>query len=234
MLRRIALAGLCAVASSAMAAQVSYTNTYSGIPALSGSMDFAKFDSSLGTLTGVTIQAQLISDGGALRVDNDSLLPASGDIYIGATLSVSSPSGGVHLLNASAEPLFPAALESKTSAHVDLTGDDGDGTGFQSGGGDYGNVVGGVVTTYGGGNVGSSYFADYTGSGNFTLDYSATQLADYGSLGGASAEIDALSARGYVSVIYDYTPVPEPAALVAPAIAAGLVFSGRWRGRAKR
>jgi len=64
----------------------------------------------------------------------------------------------------------------------------------------------------GSGDVNSSYFSDYVGTGTFAVNYSSLQYQHWSGASGNSTSSSPISSRGYVTITYtyDYTPVPEP------------------------
>lgn len=211
-------AGVIAVcaASGALGATITQNLPYAGTPDYSQPLTFNQFDDLGGTLTlqSIWVSVSLDAEGGALRCDNDAETPASGAIEFGAQALVSA---SVPLVDAGLNPIFqPGDVKATGGTTLNLSGDDLDGEvggtlNFSYVGSDYDFYLGGQASDSDDGYVSPSAFAAYIGTGTFTITLDASQVANYGSLGGVQAQIDPLTAGGEVTVVYTYTP--EPAAL---------------------
>ncbi len=212
----LALMGMVSVASAGVITQ---TKAYDGTPDFERILTFDKFDDLGGTLTltSVYVEVTLTADGGALRCDNDAETAASGVIEFGAKNNVTA---SVSLVDAALNPIFDGGVEALGGATMNLAADDGDTevggiANFSQAGADYGSFVGGEVSNTGAGFVNSQAFSQYIGVDTFTITLDASQVANYGSLGGVQAQIDPLVADGEVTVVYNYIPEPASMALLA-------------------
>jgi hypothetical protein len=226
-----ALIAVAVFASGAMGTTITQNLPYSDTPDYTKVLTFNQFDDLGGTLTlqSVYVSVSLNASGGALRCDNDAATPASGGITFGAQAAVAS---SVPMIDAFFQPIFQAGDVTATGGTtLNLSADDGDvevsGTPqFSMQGTDYGFYIGGLASGGDAGFVNSLAFPQYTGLGTFTVTLNASQVANYGSLGGVQAQIDPLIAGGVVTVIYNYTPEPATLGLLALT---GLVVIRRRR-----
>jgi hypothetical protein len=153
------------------------------------------------------------------------------------------------LFNASNGAIFPAPVIAATSESFTLTADDGDaevgGTGsFSEEGGDYGQVVGGTVTSSNADAVGSQWWQfpgfSYFGTETFTIVANVNQYTDLGSFSGSQQQIDPLNANGSVTITWDYNgpgpfgpAIPEPSTLILLTMGA-VVSVRRFRRQHRR
>ncbi|MCB1070043.1 MAG: choice-of-anchor E domain-containing protein [Verrucomicrobia bacterium] len=218
-----------ATAPSLRAAIFEQTEVFSGIPNLEEDLEFQQWNPDWGTLNSIFIQLSLTANGGAYQVDNDSGTGSSSDVSFGANGNLSS--SDVWLFNGANATIFNSDIIAATTANITLTGNDGDaevgGTGnFSLQGTDYGQVIGGEVTSSGSDFVGALWYdfggRSYLGSGTFTLTASIDQYTTLGSISGVQQLITPLDVEGFVRVTYDYdgpgpfgpAPVPEPTTLI--------------------
>lgn len=218
----IAVLVVMVIGSMATAETITQNLSYDDTPDFQQVLTFDKFDDLGGLLTlqSVYVEVSLDANGGALRCDNDAVTSASGAIEFGAQVAVSSTT--VSLVDMTLNPIFqPGDVKATGSTTLNLTADDGDteqpgGTDdFSSQGTDYGDYTGGLASGGDSGYVTSGAFAQYTGTGTYTIQLDASQVANYGSLGGVQAQIDPLTASGEVTVIYTYFPEPATVGLLA-------------------
>lgn len=195
------------------AAVLTQTENFSGTPNINPALTFNKFDPTLGTLDSIQVSAQLTMTDGLLQVDNDGGGAASITTTLGGTLSLTSVDTGdgfVPLVNAA----FGSVLSDITAAEsraFNLTGDDGDGAGFQSGGTDHDSFGPINETSNDSGTIASAVHGSWTGTGEtFDITAEVNNLIDFGSVGGVEGSFSPLSAAGNVTIVYNYTPVPEP------------------------
>ncbi len=225
----VALVALTSTVASAYT--ITQIQSYGGIPDYNQILTFNKFDDMGGTRTlqSVYVEVNLTANGGALRCDNDAVTPASGAIEFGAQVGVTS---SVSMIDALFNPIFQAGdVKATGGTSMNLSADDGDdevgGTAnFSMAGTDYDFYIGGLVSDGDNGIVNPLVYPQYIGLGTFTVTLSASQVAQYGSLGGVQAQIDPLATTGTVKVVYTW--VPEPAALGLLAVG-GLLFIRRRR-----
>lgn len=215
------------------------TEVFSGIPNLEADLEFQQWDASWGTLNSIFIQLSLTANGGAYQVDNDSGTGSSSDVSFGANGNLSS--ADVWLFNGANATIFNSDIIAATTANITLTGNDGDaevgGTGnFSLQGTDYGQVIGGEVSSSGSDYVGGLWYdfggRSYLGSGTFVLTASIEQYTTLGSISGVQQLITPLDVEGFVRVTYDYdgpgpfgpAPVPEPTTLFLFVIGAAASY----------
>lgn len=214
-----ALLALCVV-SACQAATITQVLPFSGTPDYTSVLTFNQFDTQGGTLTlqSVWVNITLTSSGGSLKLDNDGAGSAVGSVEFGAQASI-TPS--ISMVNDNLMQLFPTgALKATGGAGLSLSADDGDtevnGTDFFSyAGTDYGSYTGGQVTDTASGFVTALAFGQYKGTGTYTVSVNTTQVANYGALGGAQAQIDPLTTSGSVEIVYTYVPEPATMSLLA-------------------
>lgn len=203
------LAGVLMVGST-HAASVIETEAFDFTPAGSPALNFNKFDTTLGTLTNVTISWSLTKVGGSLFVDNDSAEAGSG--VITQTVTISLASTGVTLSNGVS--LVGQGVSATSSYTATVGADDGDGSGVQPGGIDYDGTTftnEGPVT--GNDNITSGFWSQYSGTGeNFNINVSGTQGIDVSAISGVAGSFTPADATGSVTVTYTYDAVPEPSA----------------------
>jgi len=205
----LALAGFSLWGSIAAAKTIEQTQSFSGYPTYHSDLTFNRFNPALGTLNSVWIQSSLTVNGSELLLDNDSSSPAEGDLVTGADLSITQK-------DTDNDPRISSSVNSLAvhqTTHVTVGANDGDGAGFQNklGSADYGYVAPLVnMTTTNSAYMSSSWRADYTGTDSFTFVANTYQGLNWGQLGGVAYQGTPLTAQGYVKIVYDYTPIPEP------------------------
>lgn len=192
-------------------------------------LTFAKFDSSLGTLTGVTVGFTFVKSGGSLAIDNDGTL--GGSVLFRHDLEAYITSATVNIGSSSIEETALA----RSSASFTVAANDGDSTGtFDVGGADY-QVYNAVTrtTTFATENIDSEFWGNYTGTGTYNIDFHTIQSYSASGVGGLQTTGLAASVAPTVTVTYDYTPaaVPEPASwLMVCAGIGGFLFYRRRAG----
>jgi hypothetical protein len=162
---------------------------------MNGSLAFNKFNLALGTLESIQVSFTLQTSGGQLILDNDSPSAASGTFEFGAVGSITSTDAyhtGAFNLTANA---------GDSLGDYDPTPTDG----LQYDGGPETDTQSGLVNSL----VWGGYTG--TGAGTYNIKYSVTQWLDYGSVSGIEVAFSPVIASGGVTVIYTYTPIPEPA-----------------------
>lgn len=179
-------------------------------------VSLSKFDTSLGTLTGIYIEFTTVLYGTDYQFDNDIEGGRSKTVTITLT---SDPTGyfstGVRLtgsgINSDGSALFISAFGSLT-----LAPNDGDAIGlFNIGGADYGQWAPGTLSSTTGGDVDSSVFTDYIGTGSFNSTINSEIIAAISTYTDIMPGPDNNLPSGTFSatVIYNYTAIPEPAAI---------------------
>lgn len=172
-------------------------------------MSVNRFDSSLGTLTKVTLTVAVSTWGGYYQVINvtDPSQSVSGNMYF-----------GVKALLTSSEILFGTAMTdvsaSKSQSFTLLNNGDN----ATTSGGTYANRLTGdqfatqdfVVTGAG--------VANYIGVGSFGVNFESSQVRYDDATGGVSGSFGAADSQGFLTVVYEYTAVPEPTSMALLAI----------------
>lgn len=177
----------------------------------------AGFNTSLGTLTKVTITASLQSWGGEFTVENVS----------GGSVTVNSIQQGVSGYLYSEVVNLPAGLGPthvlnavQTGGHIDLPA--------------YGNTTqlegpdqkDDALTATSGALSKTTGLSDYQSP--YTVSFFLNQVTSVDATGGVHGEFDPAAAEGKVTVEYEYTPIPEPATVGLLALG-GLVLGLRRR-----
>lgn len=225
---------LCLGASCANAEVITQTRSFApNTPGSSYDLTFDQFDTQDGkrTLDSVQIIFNLYMYGGSVAVDNDSVLPQSMTANISLTGSLTSDS--VRLLNGSFESPW-TSVESLVSQTFNLepTSDDDIDHFNATGQSDYAVFVGPDSTSpvletrddY----VNSTFFAGYQGDGTYVITASMQQTSN--ATGNGQYAVTMMQTYGDVTVVYNYTPVPEPA--TASLACAGLLMLLRRRRQA--
>jgi hypothetical protein len=205
---------LFSVAGLLQAATITNTATVAMVSETDSVISLAKFDAGLGTLTGIHIEFITALYGLDYQFDNDSSRAVT-DIAI--TLR-SDPNGyfstDVSLagtgISTDGSGLLITAFHSLT-----LQKNDNDAVGvFNIGGADYGRWAPNALTATAGGNVDSSAFADYIGTGEFTSTINSLIVIGYTDF--SDVQVKSIFPTGEFSatVVYEYSDsIPEPAAI---------------------
>ena len=226
------LAWLFLIGGTANAAISTQTQSFSGIPNLSGSSTFNQFNTALGTLTSIQVLLYLETYGGQLILDNDSTSPASGTFQFGSVGKLNATD--VALFDSSFQPI-PGQVNAYHSQAFSLAADNGDGLhNYDPTGPDglsyIGDLEGGVKFGF----VGSTFWAagtkGFLGTGTFNVNYAIDQWVDYGGIGGIEYAVTPPNISGHVTIAYTYNPVPEPATIGLLTIGA---FAALRRNRRK-
>ena len=209
----IILALLFTAAGSLQADTITNTATVAMVSEEDATVSLAKFDSRLGTLTGVYIEFTTVLYGADYQFDNDAtrasrIIPInlSSDTTGYFSTDVSLAGTGI---NPDGSGLLITAFHSLT-----LQKDDGDTFGvFNVGGADYGRWTSGTLTASTGGNVGNSAFTDYIGAGNFKSTVNSIITVVYQEY--TDVMVSKITPAGTFSakVVYNYEAIPEPAAI---------------------
>lgn len=193
------------------------TKYFSGTPSMSGSLTFNQFDNYGGTLVlqSIDISLTLQASGGYFKIDNDNTSPVSGTFEFGAKGNISSTD--VHLLNASSDNI-PGEVGAYHSEAFSLSGNVGDGTGdYDPTGPDGMFYNGGIENSTTSGSIGNAFWSSgnkgFMGIGTYNINFSVIQRA-YCSVSGIEYQSSPPpSTFGFVTVLYTYEPVPEPATI---------------------
>jgi hypothetical protein len=220
----IATLAVAALAGTATASNIIQTIPFGpSTPNFNQVLTFNRYAGPASDLVQIEVRLSLNVSGGQLELDNDGADPASGTADLGASAGISSVD--VPLVNNAFLPVV-GNVAAATSSPFNIAGDDGDGAGFQAGGADYFNFLGGAGSDNDAGFIANAVFAAYAGGGTFNILVNATQIFDYGALGGISFAGSPVTASGEVTVIYKLIPTPGAAALLGLG---GLVAARRRR-----
>jgi len=205
--------GILLATSTLQAAVITNTHSVAMGNLETATVSLGKFDTSLGTLTGVYIEFTTALYDIDYEFDNDTTRTKT------VTVTLSSDTTGYFSsqarltgtgISADGSDLFITAFGSLT-----LQSNDGDATGqFDVGGTDYGQWNPEIQSSTTGGSVDSSVFSDYTGTGNFTASVESEILAAIGTFTGVESGPNNLPLGTFsAKVVYDYVAVPEPATI---------------------
>jgi hypothetical protein len=199
-------------------------------------LTFDQFNVAGATLNSITVILSLSIYGGNIAFDNESESVINGTGGFGASAALASPD--VALLNDDMIPVNAWGNAQLTVSQVFSLGpDDGDGAGVQTTGADYGSLEGpltaqGAINLQINDNVSSAFWytgVGYVGAGTYNILYDTDQIVQLLTCG-PSFTGDPATAFGSVTVIYNYTPVPEPATASLAGLA--LLMLARRRRRA--
>jgi len=227
LLRTSLLAGLAAalMATSATAATVSFSDTHS-IGGSNSDFLLGKFDTGLGTLTGVEIKVDFSTLAGSVTVTSKSSSTVTVTAF-DAAFTVSDPSltndlgfdaTTTRLFSVVTSPAWNGASRTKVSGNSSQV---------------Y-TIVGGQSYTFSQLNISSDFFTAYESVGGVgAVDIQAINVATIGASGG-TYEVDptATVANTKMTVTYTYSAVPEPGTIGLLAFAGGVVLVAVRRRRA--
>lgn len=222
--------GVLFLGSPAHASTITQTQSFTGQPNLTKTVEFSRFNPSYGTLESVEWRLVLSIEGGSLTVDNDGDLPATVTVDLGANGSISS--SAVTLLTDSFDSILSgaSAVGVSTGTVFQLAADNGDAMTFDPTMPDADTHIGGLASSNGNGLVASQFLADYLGTDAFNLTVKVDQLLNFGGIGGVSGQFDPVMATPTVELIYNF--VPEPASLLSAT--SGLLALLAWGRRRVR
>ena len=181
-------------------------------------LTFNKFNTALGTLTEVSLTYTIATWGGSYSVANTTLpLPGTevtGNAYLGAS--------GYIVGSRVPDAISGNQIVASTSGAFDLpvNGNGYDLTGIPA---DYSHRI----SNSGGADADSGDFGLYTGAGTYTVTFHSGQYAANTSSGAVSYSGTAANSEGTLSIVYTYTPVPEPASLGLFAVGGLALFLRR-------
>lgn len=206
---------LCLGASCAGAEIITQTESFPvNTPGSSYNLTFNKFDTQGGKrkLDSVEIIFNLYMYGGSVAVDNDSEQTQS--ITANISLSGGLSSSSVALVNGALGTPW-ATVNSSISQTLNLKATTGDDIAHfnATGSDDYAEFAGPtsadpVLKTVQD-TVGSDAYAGYQGTGTYVISALTTQTSS--ASGNAQMALTMMQTYGDVTVVYNYTPVPEPA-----------------------
>ena len=209
--------GIFLCAPSGMATIIQ-TQTFSGV----GTPDliFNEFDDSLGTLNSIELTYSLTSTGGWITFDNDTASILTGNAQFGAKGTVTAT---VSMLDGTLNAIFATntAVTSATGFSIGANDDDAEVGGTPNislVGVDAYTLTGGTVTAADSGFVNSLVWAQYTGTGTFTVTPDVSTFSSTTVSPAPQSAQDPPTLDGFFTVTYDYTPaggpVPEPGTML--------------------
>lgn len=232
----LALTLSTAFAGLSSAATIVQTESFSFVPNGSRTLTFNSFDSTLGTLTGVTVSVEMTKSGGRFEVDNDS--DTSGVIDLTHSVIGQLTSSDVSLRKSGGGVVFVGQTGSVTATNS-LTGQtvgvsSGDSTtAFNAtGNSDYVLFEPTDTSASDSGSIRTSDIADYikAGPSTFNIQFGATQTVSANGLSGLQQAFTVASVSGNVTVTYNYiAAVPEPASSLLGGIGCLLILRRRRR-----
>jgi len=176
---------------------------------------FDKFDTQGGIfeLTSVRVEFDIYAWGGQIGSDNDGTTTANGSISLDVNGLLSANSVG--LLNSSFQNIWASLLVRQLDT-LALDVDDEGLEGYQTGGDDW-NLLEGPTEANANSSTADDYIADavkggYIGTDTFSMSFTSSQTQNVLSGGDVESIISPQTAKGDVTIIYDYV-VPEPAAI---------------------
>lgn len=214
------------MASSALAASVSYTNTQS-FTSLGTALSLSKFDTSLGTLTGVTVTIDFSTPQGSFTVQNNapnsvSVRNLTDSLYVDGTGFGYSFTGNTKNITANPSVSFPPGYSLPESQQQIFS------------------VVSSQTLLDGGtpvtNSIASGFWSAYEGAGSFSFTgYSLPSITVVG--GAYSADTTLVTANTSMSVTYTYdagpAPVPEPSTVMAGGLLV-LIGAGTYLRRRRK
>lgn len=191
---------------------------FNGMSNFSRTLTFNKFNPALGSLNSIQITLNTQVNGGHIIIDNDSNSEgALGTFEFGANISLYS--GDVLLLDGGSPVPGRAQAYNLLPINLSTNIDDGDndysplppdGTEFD----------GGTISDAKSGYIGNASKESFQGTNTYNITASASLQTNYT---GTTGQIEyfvtqPLTVSSSVTVIYEYTPVPEPATIALLAI----------------
>jgi len=200
--------GITAAMSSATAATLTFSGSVaSTLTDWAQNINITKFDSGLGTLTGIEITVTT-SATTSITVENTSLSSSSGNVRTEITLSLLDPSGFLVGSNPFIDGFIPsvAATYSLNAGESVVLGPYS--RNLSSGPVDYSD---------------SDILSEFTGVGNIVLTGTTFTQTLLGNSGGNTSSSQVTTANANVKVVYTYDAVPEPGtyALLGLGLGAG-------------
>lgn len=205
-----------AICLSANAEPIIQTINFNG---LNGSANFYQFDNHLGNLNSIKIEVSLSISGGQINYDNDSDSWAAGNLQFGAYVNLLSTSD-VSLLDIAGQSILDdGKVFTYNSCGFNLAPDNDDGS-YDSTPPDGGFLNGSSLTCSDSGLIGNAYMGQGTkgflGTDTYNILYTILQWTDL-----SGDNIDGIeysctppvSASGYITITYNYDPIPEPCVL---------------------
>ena len=174
----------------------------------------SKFDTAMGTLTGVWVQVELRLSNSSVELDNDAAGAQNGTAYVINTAS--SLTSSVSLVKVGFSDTINNGDLTLNATHVfNLAGTTGDPIGFTATLlGDYAHWQPSTLTSGDSGNIDGAVWSGYEGTGDFTITVNTTYLTS-ATFVGNDGYFQGNTPNGelYGKVVYTYDPVPEPATI---------------------
>jgi hypothetical protein len=218
-IKSLIMPALLTTAVAANAATLTFTDTFSWVGSGSDTLVLSQFDSSLGTLTGVTITFYVDKTGGLAQADNDS--DVEGSISFTQSVSAIFETDDVSLVTTDLTAVDTSLSADSISGELTLEATTGDSTDSFDKTDDVDYVEWDPTDASDSSSASISEAAweagdtGYIGTGNFSITVSGTQSTTTNGLGGVQSAQVVSSVSGYASVTYEYTPVPEPSTYAA-------------------
>jgi len=175
-------------------------------------VSLGKFDSSLGTLTGVHIEFTTALYGANYQFDNDG----SSEIDVNPTLTLDVTDFFTTELNLNGTGISTDGRDFFLTAFTLMTLQPNDGDvvrRFNTGGVDYGQWVPDALSATTSGDVASEDIAEYIGTGNFDSTVNPSISLEYTTSTDVMTDLTAPTGTFTATVVYEYVAVPEPAAM---------------------
>ena len=217
------IAALLLVAGSLQASTVTYTNIVTMNNNLDAVVNLAKFDVSLGTLTGIYLEYVSQISGANVQMDNDSTFAQQGTAIVQNTVKTFSSSvslAGTGIVKGD------MAVYEENIFNLGATSSDTVGVFNNTGNSDYATWSPGMLAGIGSGNVDSSVWAQYQGAGTFNATIKSVFITS-ASFDGSDGYFQGNTPNGTFSgtVTYTYSPIPEPA---SASMAILVLIAGFW------
>jgi hypothetical protein len=199
---------------TASAASIVQTKSYAFLPDGSQNLSFNKFDTTLGTLTSVTVAVNLNKTGGRFEVDNDSETAGTITLNHNVIGSLSVVSGDVGLIRSNFTQIGASGTLTASNSLVDqavsATTGDATNTFNATGLGDYVLFTPANSSVSDSGTIASFAQSTYEGTGTYVLRMNANQSVNATGFGGLQQAFTVSNVLGDVTVVYNYDAVPEP------------------------
>lgn len=222
------------LAGLSSAATIVQTETFSFVPNDSRALTFDRFDTTLGTLTSVTVSVDITKSGGRFEVDNDS--ETSGTINLthavigslsSSDVSLRKTGGGVVSVGQSGSITATSTLSGQS---VSATTGDSNSTFNATGNTDYVLFEPTDVNVGDSGTIRSADLSDYeaVGISSYDITFNPLQTVSATGLSGLQQAFTVASVSGSVTVTYNYiAAVPEPGSALLGGIGVLLFFRRR-------
>ena len=202
-----------ALAGFSSAATITQTQNYAFVPTASTPLTFIKFDTTLGTLLNVFVSVNLNKQRGQHEVDNDSVTGGTisltheviGDLTSAVSLvktggaSSVGQSGSFTAISTNTGTVGPTVGDSITSFNATLSTDYLLYNPLSATASDSGNIDPAFINQYA-----------FAGFQNFVITMGATQISTATGTSALQQAFTNSDIDGKVTVVYEYSAVPEP------------------------